>query len=115
MSEHEDSGFMSRWSRRKVQARQGVALDERVDPTLAAPPPVPATAAVPAVTTLPAPSVDTTASPTEAAPPKPPPPTLADVAALTRESDFSRFVAPGVDGEVKNAALKRLSATRTST
>jgi hypothetical protein len=31
-----------------------------------------------------------------------------DVATLTRESDFSRFVSPGVDGDVKNAALKRL-------
>ena len=29
---------------------------------------------------------------------------------MTRESDFSRFVAPGVDGEVKNAALKKLFA-----
>jgi len=27
---------------------------------------------------------------------------------LTRDSDFSRFVAPGVDGQVKNAALKKL-------
>jgi hypothetical protein len=32
------------------------------------------------------------------------------VATLTRESDFSRFVAPDVDGEVKNAALKKLFA-----
>ena len=39
---------------------------------------------------------------------RPPPPTLADVATLTRESDYSRFVAPEVDGEVKNAALKKL-------
>jgi hypothetical protein len=39
---------------------------------------------------------------------KPPAPTLADVAQLTRESDFARFVAPGVDGDVKNAALKKL-------
>ena len=60
--------------------------------------------------TLPAQSVDTAAAPAAAAPERtqPPPPTLADVATLTRESDFSRFVAPGVDGEVKNAALKKL-------
>jgi hypothetical protein len=113
VSEREDSGFMSRWSRRKVQARQGVALEERIEPPLAAPPPAPAAVAVPAATTLPAQSVDTTAppsgtAPSEATPPKPAPPTLADVAALTRESDFSRFVAPGVDGNVKNAALKKL-------
>ena len=31
-----------------------------------------------------------------------------DVARLTRNSDFSRFVAPGVDESVKRAALKKL-------
>ncbi len=35
-------------------------------------------------------------------------PTLADVALLTRDSDYTRFVAPGVDTGVKNAALKKL-------
>ncbi len=35
-------------------------------------------------------------------------PTLDDVALLTRESDYSRFVAPGVDGGVRNAAMKKL-------
>nr|MDH4389869.1 DUF3306 domain-containing protein [Aquabacterium sp.] len=45
----------------------------------------------------------------DAAPPPPPPaPTLADVAALGRDSDYTRFVAPGVDASVKNAALKKL-------
>ena len=38
----------------------------------------------------------------------PPPPTLDDVAALTRDSDYTRFVAPDVDPAVKNAALKKL-------
>jgi hypothetical protein len=40
--------------------------------------------------------------------PQPPAPTLADVAALTRDSDYSRFVAAGVDEGVKRAALKKL-------
>jgi hypothetical protein len=40
----------------------------------------------------------------------PPPPTLDEVKALTPASDFSRFVAPGVDAEVKNAAMKKLFA-----
>ncbi|HEU5295112.1 MAG TPA: DUF3306 domain-containing protein, partial [Burkholderiaceae bacterium] len=40
--------------------------------------------------------------------PPPAPLTMDDVAGLTRDSDFSRFVAPGVDGDVKNAALKKL-------
>ena len=39
-----------------------------------------------------------------------PPPTLDEVEALTPASDFSRFVAPGVDAEVKNAAMKKLFA-----
>jgi hypothetical protein len=40
--------------------------------------------------------------------PAPPLPTLADVAALTRDSDYSRFMLPGVDGAVRNAAMKKL-------
>ena len=35
-------------------------------------------------------------------------PTLADVAALSTQSDYSRFMAQGVTPEVKNAALKKL-------
>ena len=95
------SGFLSRWSQRKAQAREGVALEK---------PAAPEPAAQPLTTTahpLAAPSMDAP-QPAAEAPPKPAPPTMADVAALTRESDFSRFVAPGIDGEVKNAALKKL-------
>jgi len=43
--------------------------------------------------------------PAEAAPPAP---TLDDVATLNRDSDYTRFVARGVDPEVKNAALSKL-------
>lgn len=121
MSQADDDGFLSRWSRRKAQARQGVVLPE---PAQTAPPAAavtPAAAAkataatAPGVTEAPSPrSVDTAAAAIDAPPPpaaaRPAPPTLADVAALTRESDFSRFVAPGVDGEVRNAALKKLFA-----
>jgi len=108
-----DTNFLSRWSRRKVQAREGVAPPEpQAAPvaigSVAAPPLPPVTVAQPA--TLAAQSVDAAAAPAAEAPERtqPPPPTLADVATLTRESDFSRFVAPGVDGEIKNAALKKL-------
>jgi len=100
MSRADDDGFLSRWSRRKAQARQGLPLPE---PAAAEPPSAPTTVAAPEP--LPPQPVDTAA---QAAPVEPAPPTLADVAALTRESDFSRFVAPGVDGEVRNAALKKL-------
>ncbi len=38
----------------------------------------------------------------------PPPPTLADVALLSRDDSYARFVAPGVDPTVRNAAMKKL-------
>ena len=38
----------------------------------------------------------------------PPPLTMDDVALLTPESDYSRFVAPGVDAGVSNAAMRKL-------
>jgi hypothetical protein len=37
-----------------------------------------------------------------------PPPTLEEIAALTPQSDFRRFVAPGIDPHVRRAALKKL-------
>jgi len=64
--------------------------------------------AVPAAAAPAALQADAATPAPDAAPPKPAPPTLDDVAALTRESDFSRFVAPDVDGDVRNAALKKL-------
>ena len=88
----QDSGFLARWSQRKVQARQGGELPEMPAP-LAAP-----TAAV----------VPAEALPAAPEPATPPLPTLDDVTQLTRDSDFSRFVAPEVSGEVRNAALKKL-------
>jgi len=92
----DDSGFLSRWSRRKAQVRQGVVPAE--------PPPAAPVAVQPPV----APVVVAEPEPLDAAPPAPPAPTLADVAALGRDSDYTRFVAPGVDSTVKNAALKKL-------
>jgi hypothetical protein len=99
MSGSEGTGFLSRWSQRKALARQGgeAALPPEPERTLAAPP-------APAAITVPIPE------PVSAAEPAEPPPTLADVAELTPASDFSRFVAQGVQPEVKNAALKTLFA-----
>jgi hypothetical protein len=45
-----------------------------------------------------------------AEPARPAPPSLADVAQLGADADFSRFVAPGVDGTVRRLALKNLFA-----
>lgn len=114
-------GFLSRWSRRKVQVRQGgTPADPVVAPlagsVVSAPAPAPAPSPAlasrqPALQAAPAPpAAPTTALPLSPTPPAPPPPapTLADVALLGRESDYARFVAPGVESGVRNAALKKL-------
>jgi len=93
----DDSPFLSRWSRRKVQVREGL--------------PVEATPLGPAQPDLQTALQTQQAPPTPAAEPATPPAlTLDDVALLTRESDYSGFVARGVTPEVKNAALKKLFA-----
>ncbi len=101
----DEGGFFSRWSRRKAEVREGRAVAEPAPP--AAPVPVPAPVAETASETASATAAVETAEPD---PPAPPPPTLEDVAALTPDSDFRRFVAPEVGSEVKNAALKKLFA-----
>ena len=97
-----DGGFLARWSRRK--AGIPAPVDERRDVAAPAAPAAtpsvaPETAVVPpsVVSGEPAPVADA-----------PPLPTLADVAALTRDSDYARFMAPGVDLSVRNAAMKKL-------
>ena len=97
-----DEGFLARWSRRKA----GIAApaDERGDAAPAATPPT----AAPPSPALPEGTGVEPAAAAEAAGTAPPLPTLADVAALTRESDYARFMAPGVDRSVRNAAMKKL-------
>ena len=88
-------GFLARWARRKEQVRSGGAVAQE---PLREPPPVASPAVASPVEVVPA-----------AAVPEPAPlPTLHDVAALTRESDYARFVAPGVSSDVRNAAVKKL-------
>jgi hypothetical protein len=108
----DEDGFFARWSRRKVQQREGVAPD--ATPAVAkdtAPaaarasiPPTPA----PQVASPPPQTADPSALPAVAREPALPAPTLADVAQLTPQSDFSRFVAAGVDAGVQRAALRKL-------
>ena len=111
MSEPDD-GFLSRWSRRKVQGRSGPAESTTLQPpkSPAVPTsPVPATGRPPSAPVESAPIVDAASTRAEpVAPPAIPPPTMEDVAELTIESDFSRFVRPGVDPGVSNAAMKKL-------
>jgi Protein of unknown function (DUF3306) len=104
VAEHDD-GFLSRWARRKAQVKQGapVAAEART-PVVAVPPAVQHAAQHPAP--VEAASSHAPAAPTaDAAPPLP---TLDDVAQLTKDSDYSRFVAQGVDPGVRNAAMKKL-------
>ena len=101
-----DDGFLSRWARRKADAREGKPLDEPE-------PPKP----VPALTPRPEPVVSQAAVP--AGVPKaaevpevaaPPPLTLEDAKALTPQSDFKPFMTQQVQPEVRNAAMKKLFA-----
>ncbi len=113
-------GFLGRWSRRKLDVQEGKPLLPeppepppavlQVDAAGLAEAGAPATAAqaLPLQSAaayqanLPAPGA--AAEPAEA----PAPPTMADVAALTPQSDFSAFTRPGVDAQVRNAAMKKL-------
>ena len=106
-AEETNDGFMSRWARRKAQARGGEPLAEPVPAAL------PVRAALPVQ--VPVLSADAALAPSEAGelveqPPAEPLPTFADVAALTRDSDYSRCVGAGVDERVKQAAMKKLFA-----
>ena len=102
----EDDGFFSRWSRRKAQARVDVARQEARIPADPGPDPLAGEEREnPALAPLGrGPGEGLGVEPAAAEPP----PTLADVAGLTRESDYTRFVAPGVDEGVKRAALKKM-------
>ena len=93
-------GFLSRWARRKERVRTG----REALPEPAATEPMPMAAPVgemPASATAPS-AANGAVQAVES------PPTLADVALLTRESDYARFIAPGIDEGVKRAAMKKL-------
>ena len=94
-----EDGFLSRWSRRKADVREGRPVDESPASVDKAGTPVSVTSTPVAVTP------DTTSPQTA--------PTLADVQQLTTDSDFSGFMARGVAPDVKNAAMKKLFAELT--
>jgi hypothetical protein len=95
-----DEGFLRRWARRKTEARSGIEpLPEPDMPVADAP-----------VEDLPVPVVEAPAQLPALAPADVPPPTMDDVARLTSDSDFSAFVARGVDAAVRRTALKKLFA-----
>ena len=85
----DDETFLTRWSRRKVEAR-------RAEPEEA--PSGPPGAAAPAVTSEPG-------SPASAQPPAPLP-TIEELRGL--ESEYREFLQPGVDETLRRSALKKL-------
>jgi hypothetical protein len=114
------AGFLSRWSRRKIDVREGRPLDEPVPtrPVALGDLPALAPSEAAAVGTKAA-SVATRQSPSSSGASASPPsdgqapqaaPTLADAQQLTPESDFTGFMARGVAPDVKNAAMKKLFA-----
>ncbi len=118
-----DDNFLARWSRRKIERKTGreaePAAPDLPRQTAAMQPPA-RQSSVPAAPTDPLPTVGpkSAGAPADAAERaadaqaeaevRPAPPTLADVAMLTRDDSFARFVAPGVDPSVRNAAMKKL-------
>ena len=98
----DDRPFLARGSQRKAQARNAAVLPTE---------PVPGQGPAPTTPAPMVPPVVAAATPVEAqAPPPGPAPavTMDDVAVLTHASDYSRFVAPGVERGVSNAAMKKL-------
>ena len=96
-------GFLSRWARRKADARSGAPTPEAAPASSAR-----AATAEPALP-LAAPAASAPTAPTATPPADVAPlPTLDDVARLTKDSDFSPYVARNVDANVRNAAMKKL-------
>lgn len=110
----EDAGFLSRWSRRKALVRQGASPPEPVAgpalPPMEAPAKVTPSADLAAASAGRGAALPTAPDAVPDAPPaaEAPSPTMDDVAALDRHSDFSRFVGRDVRPEVRNAALGKL-------
>ena len=94
------AGFFSRWSRRKAEVRQGVALDggEKI---------AAASQNQNSQKTFETTASDATLAKTDPSEQKAPP-TLSDVQSLTKDSDFTQFMTSEVAPEVKNAAMKKL-------
>jgi hypothetical protein len=103
MSEADD-GFLARWSKRKSGVQGGLAEPtakpaQSVEVAATAVPPAGAAAAHP---------IPIAETPQASVADAVPLPTMEDVALLTRGSDYSPFVRPGVDPGVSNAAMKKL-------
>ena len=103
-------GFLGRWSKRKLDAKDGrLSAQEPLPAEPLQPEAVSTRAAVtPAVLPAQAGIEEAAATTGGAAAAEPPPLTLEDTQALTPESDFRPFAARSVAPEVRNAAMKKL-------
>jgi hypothetical protein len=107
-------GFLGRWSKRKLEVKQGKAAQAEDLQALQAVPPPQLSPERGGSEEQGEGKVDLPLTPAEGrgggSADEPVPLTLEDVKALTAESDFSRFAAGNVSPEVKNAAMKKLFA-----
>ena len=120
------AGFLSRWSRRKAEVRQGVALDgagntfinqakkpgKNLNSELQSTDAANSNKSLPPAT-RPVGSSDQEGDQNthlDSATPQKSAPSMADVQSLTQDSDFTQFMAGEVAPEVKNAAMKKLFA-----
>jgi hypothetical protein len=104
-----DEGFLRRWARRKSEVREGRELAPAAAPDAAPASPLSVDGdADRAVAVYAAPQPPAVPEPEPGA--ARPQPTMEDVATLDKDSDFSAFVARGVDQAVRRGALKKLFA-----
>jgi hypothetical protein len=99
--------FLSRWSRRKAQSRAETVVVEPapVEPAAPAPAPVAPVASVPEV--APADQAATGHAPAGQTP-QAPAVELPDLDLLGEDSDYSAFLTPGVDADLRKRALRKL-------
>lgn len=82
-----EESFLTRWSRRKTQARDGsIGLETPISEASAGPAPAPATQNAPVLTDADLPPLDS----------------------LDQDSDFSAFLSPGVSEALRQRALRKL-------
>lgn len=95
----QDEPFLSRWARRKAQSRTDGSVEPAQEPPAAA-------ASPPEETTAPL-RFDAPAAPAEPAAAAPPV-ELPNLDELGDDSDYSAFLAPGVDADLRRRALRKL-------
>ena len=111
------TGFLARWSRRKLQSHDAALLQPSGQTATASPSSSVARAATPAPDALdpaaaragePAPPPQTPPVEPAQIQPTAPTPTLDELEALDHSADLRRFVATGVDEGVRRAALRKI-------